>query len=105
MEKHHSRSSAKRVPPIDADAFSTSSLAIGQHLHTSDAVASDAADTAAMSKKKRTADKPSREDVSRCINIWASMYLGHDNQSDAGDLILPSRPWMGRSANSLKRFE
>ncbi|HEY0845939.1 MAG TPA: hypothetical protein VGE12_11270 [Noviherbaspirillum sp.] len=59
-------------------------------------------------KQERRQDKPSREDISRCINIWASVYLGRNAQTtppDAGDLRLPARPWMGRNPNSLKRFE
>lgn len=92
MEKHPSRSLAKRVSQANDESFNLSSLVIGRHAKGPD-------------KPERVPDKPSREDVSRCINIWASMYLLGNEQSDAADLSLPSRPWMGRSPNSIKRFE
>lgn len=96
MEKHHSRSSAKRVPPVVDDSFRLPPLVVGSD---------KAPPTAAIADKKESANKPSREDVSRCINIWASVYLGRNTQTDVGDLRLPSRPWLGRSPNSMKRFE
>lgn len=92
MEKHPSRSLAKRVPPANEESFNISSLVIGRRAKGPD-------------KPEHVPDKPSREDVSRCINIWASMYLLGNEQADAADLSLPSRPWMGRSPSSLKRFE
>jgi hypothetical protein len=52
--------------------------------------------------------KPTREDVSRCIGIWAREYRLQDEPeetTDTRDLLLPSRPWIGRSTSSLKRFE
>ena len=97
MEKHHSRSSAKRVPLVNDDSFNLSSLVIGSGVAPPGIGNAD--------KPKAKAEKPSREDISRCINIWASVYLGEERQSDPGDLQLPSRPWMGRSPNSLKPFE
>lgn len=97
MEKHHSRTSAKRVPPVVDDSFSLPPLGVGSDNAPPVAATSD--------KKESTVNKPSREDVSRCINIWASVYLGRNTPADAGDLRLPSRPWLGRSPNSMKRFE
>lgn len=45
-----------------------------------------------------------RADVSRCINIWAKMYRLSDD-SQASDLCMPSRTWIGRSPDKLKRFD
>jgi hypothetical protein len=46
-----------------------------------------------------------REDVSRCINIWAKMYRLSDEDSQPSDLCMPPRTWIGRSADKLKRFD
>ncbi|MEC4723745.1 hypothetical protein RY831_31985 [Noviherbaspirillum sp. CPCC 100848] len=46
-----------------------------------------------------------REDVSRCINIWAKMYRLSDEESQASDLCMPPRSWIGRSPDKLKRFD
>lgn len=46
-----------------------------------------------------------REDVSRCINIWAKMYRLNDEDSQPSDLCMPSRTWIGRSPDKLKRFD
>lgn len=95
MEKHHSRSSAKRVLPVDVESFDLSSLGIGSGVAPPGATVSGFA----------APDKLSREDISRCINIWASVYLERDTPTDAGELLMPLRPWLGRNPNSLKRFE
>lgn len=97
MEKHHSRSSAKRVIPGNDDPFDLSSLMLGKGIPGS-------SDRPAP-KPDPMPDKPSREDISRCITIWASLYLDRDSKTDPGDLRLPSRPWMGRNPNGVKRFE
>lgn len=97
MEKHHSRSSAKRVIPGNDDSFDLSSLMLGKGI--------------AGSSDRPTANpdsmpgKPSREDISRCITIWASLYLDQEKKTDPDDLRFPSRPWMGRNPNGVKRFE
>lgn len=55
-----------------------------------------------------SSDKPNeitREDVSRCINIWAKMYKLSDDESQASDLCMPPRTWIGRSPDKLKRFD
>lgn len=101
MEKHHSRSSAKRVLPVDVDSFDLPSLGIGSG-------APPGIPTSGLEpsgKHPPDGDKLSREDISRCINIWASVYLKRDTPTDPGDLRLPARPWLGRNPNSLKRFE
>lgn len=86
MEKHESRSSAKKRAPIDDDAtYEMSALPTG-----------------------RGVDAPrklSREDVSKCISIWARLYHLRDDEADRRELCMPFRPWMGRDPNSLKRFE
>ncbi len=102
MEKHHSRSSAKRVLPVDVESFDLSSLGIGSGVAPPGATVSG---LAAPDKKIGGTDKLSREDISRCINIWASVYLDRDTPTAAEDLIMPSRPWLGRNPGSLKRFE
>jgi hypothetical protein len=96
MEKSQTRSLAKRVPLINDETYSIPPVIIGR-----------SAD--APGRRDQRPDKPSRKDISRCINIWASLYLAPDASSDdssAGhELCLPSRPWTGRNPGSLKRFE
>lgn len=98
MEKHQSRSLAKRMPLVNEDSFTRSPPVVGRRPETPD-------------NAERARNKPSREDISRCINIWASMYLTGDEKAEQiassknGDLRLPARPWMGRNPGSLKRFE
>lgn len=96
MEKSQTRSLAKRVPLINDEPYNISPMIIGR-----------SADV--PGRPDRIPDKPSRKDISRCINIWASLYLASDNASvdklSARDLCLPSRPWIGRNPGSLKRFE
>lgn len=41
--------------------------------------------------------KLSREEVSRCITIWAKFYRYEDDGTDASELCLPQRPWLERS--------
>jgi|SwirhirootsSR3_FD_contig_31_5247683_length_419_multi_1_in_0_out_0_1 hypothetical protein len=85
MEKHQSQSSArKRAPITDAD-YDISFLRIGRDIDAS--------------------RKISREDVSKCISIWAKLYHLQDDEADKSELRMPSRPWMGRDPNSIKRFE
>jgi len=94
MEKSHSRSSTKPLPPsVGSDSYHrVDDLLLPRH-------------ASAPAKPAPAPDKLSREDISRCINIWASMYLKPDDKSDARELCLPSRPWLGRNPSSLKRFE
>lgn len=98
MEKHQSRSLAKRMPLVNEDSFTFSQPVVGRQAETPD-------------NTERAKNKPSREDVSRCINIWASMYLTGNEKAEQiaapenGDLRLPARPWMGRNPGSLKRFD
>ena len=89
MEKSHSRPLTKRVPPVSKEPFNINVVVRPR----------------GTSKRDQQPDKPSREDISRCINIWASMYLDSDESIDKRDLCLPSRPWLGRNPSSLKRFE
>lgn len=50
--------------------------------------------TAFLVSHKRAAGL-SREQVSRCINIWANVY-GLRDDSRSADLRVPTRPWTGR---------
>jgi hypothetical protein len=59
----------------------------------------------AAGKRAGAPKKLSRKELSHCITIWAKFYRQQDDRSDAAKLGLPSRPWIGRSPNSLKRFE
>ena len=90
MEKSHSRPLTKRVPPAGKEAFNFNIVVRPRSANT---------------KREQQPDKLSREDISRCINIWASMYLASDESIEARDLCLPSRPWLGRNPSSMKRFE
>jgi len=90
MEKSHSRSSTKHAPQRD-DPFPIN-LAVKRSGNS-------------QAKRNPVPDKPSREDISRCINIWASMYLTDHEETGKRNLALPSRPWLGRNPSSLKPFE
>jgi len=89
MEKSHSRPLGKRVLPGSKDTFNLNVVVRPR---------------SAAPKREQPQDKLSREDISRCINIWASMYLAPD-ESGERDLSMPSRPWLGRDPSSLKRFD
>lgn len=89
MDKSHSRPLTKSAPPVSKDAFNLN-VVVRQRGTTA--------------KREPPQGKLSREDISRCINIWASMYLDADDTAGSGELCLPSRPWLGRSP-SMKRFE
>lgn len=52
--------------------------------------------------RKRGTPALSREEVSRCINIWASVYGLREAERKPVELALPVRPWLGRK---LTRFE
>ena len=92
MEKSHSRSSTKSLRhAVGGDSFPIEDLVLPRRAN-------------AQAKDKPAPDKLSREDISRCINIWASLYLKTDDQADKRDLCLPSRPWLGRTPG-VKRFE
>lgn len=60
---------------------------------------------------RQRADKPSRDAISRCINIWAAVYRLRDADSepapatDTRELSMPSRTWAGRRAPQIDRFE
>ena len=94
MEKSHSRPLTKRSAPVSDEPFNLN--VVVRQRRTS---------PASPAKQEKAHDKPSREDISRCINIWASMYLADDEIVDKRELTLPSRPWLGRNPSSLKRFE
>jgi hypothetical protein len=94
MEKSHSRPLTKRAAPVGDEPFNIN-VVVRQRRTSS--TSSD--------KREKLPDKPSREDISRCINIWASMYLADDEIVGKRELSLPSRPWLGRNPSSLKRFE
>lgn len=86
MEKHPSpRPSSKKTQSANDDSFSISSLKIG--------------------RPSPAPDKPSREDVSLCINIWATLYATDDDHGEPGELQLPSLPWMRHNPGRQKRFD
>jgi len=89
MEKSHSRPLTKRAPPGSKDQFNLNVVVRPR----------------SAAKREQREDKLTREDISRAINIWASMYLASDESIEARDLCLPSRPWLGRNPSSVKRFE
>ena len=93
MEKSHSRSTTKTLShAVGGESFPVEDLVLPRQVNP-------------QAKRKSAPDKLSREDISRCINIWASLYLTADDQAaDKRDLCLPSRPWMGRTPG-FKRFE
>ncbi|HYD62794.1 MAG TPA: hypothetical protein VEC35_20740 [Noviherbaspirillum sp.] len=97
MEKSHSRPLTKRSVPVGDESFNIN-VVVRQRRTSS------ASSTSSVEREKLP-DKPSREDISRCINIWASMYLADDEILDKRELTQPSRPWLGRNPSSLKRFE
>ena len=90
MEKSHSRPLTKRVPPVSKEPFNINVVVRPR---------------SASAKREPREDKLSREDISRCINIWASMYLTPDESHEGRDLCLPSRPLLGRDPASLKRID
>jgi len=95
MEKSHSRPLSKRVPPVSKDQFSLNVVVRPR----------SAAKREQSEQSEQSEDKLTRADISRAINIWASMYLASDESLEARDLCLPSRPWLGRNPTSVKRFE
>lgn len=53
-------------------------------------------------------DKPSRDEIALCINIWATVYRVRDTEAaefSAAKLSMPSRNWAGRRARQIERFE
>lgn len=85
MEKHHSRSLTKKAQPVNDDSYDISSMKIG--------------------RRTTASEKPSREDVSFCINIWARLYRLDGDAVGQGKLHLPPRRWDKRSTNGQKRFD
>jgi hypothetical protein len=85
MEKQHSRPLTKKLPPVNDDSYDISSLKIG--------------------RRTDTGKKPSREDVSLCINIWARLYRLDGGTSKTGKLHLPSPPWRGNQHSPAKRHD
>jgi hypothetical protein len=76
MEKHHSQSSAKKRVSINNASYDTpSAMRIG--------------------KGSEAPRKISRQDVSKCISIWAKLYRLDDEEADKSEPDMPSRPWMG----------
>lgn len=62
-----------------------------------------------IDKPRGDVDKLSREDISRCIGIWAQMYRLSDDETKMPegmqDLCTSSRTSIGRNPASLKRFD
>lgn len=84
MEKQTSRSPAKAVPVLYGFNYARPG-------------------SGAPAKHRRA--KPTRAEISRCINIWAAVYRLRDVDFDAVDLQIPSRTWAGRLPPSIERFE
>jgi len=86
MEKRQSRSRPlnKQIPPVSGAPYNA---------------------PIKLAKASSKEPKLTREDISRAISIWAHLYRQCDEKSDSRDLYLPSRPWMGRDPNSIKRFD
>lgn len=90
MEKSPSRPLTKRVPLPGEEPFKLN-VVVRRRSPTA--------------KRDQVPGKPSRKDISRCINIWASMYLVKDKSGDERNLCLPGRPWLGKNPSRPKRFE
>lgn len=56
-------------------------------------------------KQKKMKVNISREEVSRCINIWASVYGFSDREEPMDKSLMPTRVWIGRSPDHLKRWD
>ncbi|RZI43138.1 hypothetical protein EGT07_09830 [Herbaspirillum sp. HC18] len=93
MEKSHSRSSSTKaaLPAVGGKPYNVD-LVVRRNSNVS-------------AKRDPVPGKLSREDISRCINIWARMYLTPEERMNTRELCLPSRPWLGRNPSSVKRFE
>jgi len=51
-----------------------------------------------MGKQAKTSVKPDRQDVSRCIHIWAKFYRMDESSFEPRELCVPPGPWTpGRS--------
>lgn len=55
--------------------------------------------------RKKRKGKISREEVSRCINIWASVYGFSDREEPLDQSLMPTRVWIGRNPDRLKRWD
>lgn len=58
--------------------------------------------------RRKSKDKPTRDEIALCINIWATVYHLRDAEAaelDAARLSMPSRTWTGRQAPHIERFE
>lgn len=62
-------------------------------------------------RARQRTDKPSRDAISRCISIWATVYRLRDADAAATsatgthELSMPSRSWAGRRVPKMDRFE
>lgn len=86
MEKHRSELSAKRR------------RGLGDSFHLPQFAAADAHPSARL-------EKPSRDDITRCINIWATVYRLRDSDCDETDLQVTPRNWTGRTCPGARHFE
>ena len=88
MEKQQSRSPAKPLPAIPNAVYGRIE--------------------SRPRERARGPGKPSRDEIARCINIWAAVYRLRDDDSadfDTSELTMPSRTWAGRIPPSIERFE
>lgn len=82
MEKQQSRPSATRLPQLN-DIYRIPAY------HSA--------------KNDGARDKPSRDEISRCINIWAAVYRLRD--ADLAELCMSRTIWGGRDPSYTERFD
>lgn len=90
MEKSPSRSTSGKALPVNAVSRDIPSPLIGK------------TQTPHPGEANR---KPSREEISRCIGIWAKAYHLSDEETDGQELCIPSRTWTGRKSDNFQRFD
>jgi hypothetical protein len=82
MERHHTGSAGKTQPAINIRR-ATSSL---------------------IEKRSNTTGKLTRQQVSDCINIWATVYHLRDADTESSQLCMPPTPWAVSGSGKGKRF-
>jgi hypothetical protein len=94
------------VPPLDIahPRFYTEPLcnAVCSEVIMDKHLAQSSGKQALLITRKRATPAPSREEVSRCINIWANVYGLRDEAQAGSGLRLPSRPWIGRKLGRIE---
>lgn len=82
MERHHTGSAGMTQPAINIRR-ATSSL---------------------IEKRSNAAGKLTRQQVSDCINIWATVYHLRDADAESSQLCMPPTPWAVSGSGKGKRF-